>query len=161
MCLLALGNETNWSTNHSNQHTLSRQEELKADSCNSIPGQGFMLHLYVCESSPWTVQSLPPNLGAGLSHVRVRNLVPVPQDLVHSENSDHCEKFPSTVKSEIMNRMYFTGTINRVQGIKQNWKTAQTWYCRKHSSCLGWHTCTCIKIFLVSLYPCDLHGKVV
>jgi len=43
----------------------------------------------------------------------------VPQDLVHSENSDHCEKFPSTVKSEIMNRTYFTGTINRYKELNK------------------------------------------
>lgn len=66
------------------------------------------------------MQSLPPSLGAGLVHVRVRNLVPVPQDFVHSENSVHCEKPPSTVKSAMNSKVLFTG--NAQQGTKREMK---------------------------------------
>lgn len=62
-----------------------------------------MLHLNVWLSSP--PQSNPPNLGEGLSHVRVRNRVPVPHVFVHSVNTVHSEKPPLTNKAKTNNYM--------------------------------------------------------
>ena len=97
-----------------------------------------MLHLTICESSPRTVQSLPPNLGTGLSHVRVRNLVPVPQDRVHPENSVHCENAPSTVKSP-MNSRYYSLELSTCYIVSGWYKAFQI----KNEQLLNWGTVGC------------------
>ena len=66
-----------------------------------------MLHMKVCLSSPRTEQFLPPNCGSGLLHDRVLKRTPVPQDLVHLENTVQCEYPPSSAKS-LKEKLFFT-----------------------------------------------------
>ena len=74
-----------------------------------------MLHLNVWLFSPRTEQFWPPNLGAGSLHIRVRNLVPVPQGFVHSENTVHCEYPPSTVESTLnIGKKILNGNVQQV-----------------------------------------------
>ena len=58
-----------------------------------------MAHMKVCLSSPRTEQLLPSNRGLGLLQYRVLKRTPVPQDLVHAENTVQCEYPPSSATS--------------------------------------------------------------
>ena len=53
-----------------------------------------MLHGLTSTAVPKLVQFLPPCLGSGFEQLRVLFLNPVPQDLLHSLNTDHSEKLP-------------------------------------------------------------------
>lgn len=60
-----------------------------------LPGQGIPWHDLVSRLSP--TQSLPPNAGRGLVHVRTRCCVPVPHVLEHGSQSFQSLHSPSTV----------------------------------------------------------------
>ena len=61
---------------------------------HSVPGQGSVLHGLDSTASP--TQSLPPCLGAGFVHSRLRCMVPPPHVTGHWLHTPHDAQFPST-----------------------------------------------------------------
>jgi len=58
-------------------------------------------HLFVLQDSPillLPVQERPPYAGTGLLHVRVLDLLPLPQVLVHVVHPGHVAQLPFTTK---------------------------------------------------------------
>lgn len=63
----------------------------------SVPGQGFVLHGLDSTASP--TQSLPPCLGGGFVHSRLRCMVPPPHVTGHWLHTPHDAQFPSTLSN--------------------------------------------------------------
>lgn len=64
-----------------------------------FPGHFLSLHFFL-----WMVsgQALPPNCGSSLT-IRVRMVCPFPQDLLHSDHSDHSETMQSIASNKKKN----------------------------------------------------------
>ena len=54
-----------------------------------LVGQVCMLQLPITTAGPKCLQSFPPALGGGLVQERRRDLVPLPQVLLHLDQADH------------------------------------------------------------------------
>ena len=95
------------------KHMLKRQKNVNKDSpiressfCSRIkqdrilglnlPGQSDKLQGIICLSEP--AQLLPPNLGDGLSHLRMRSLLPGPHLAEQKLHMFHEPQFPCTAK---------------------------------------------------------------
>lgn len=61
---------------------------------SSIPWQGSMLHSATSVSEP--LQYCPPLSGRGLAHARLRCIVPLPQETLHSVQFSQIDQPPST-----------------------------------------------------------------
>ena len=68
-------------------------------SVTYVPGQQWTLQEIFVTLSPW--QSLPPQLGLGLVHVRLLVIMPPPQVAEHSDSSVHSLHSPSTGTQQI------------------------------------------------------------
>lgn len=77
-----------------------------------LPGQGCVLHLDSWEESPG--HGRPPLLVDGLSHRRMRDRWPPPQEAEHSPHSCHEPQLPSTATK------YSNGCCNFVCATKGN-----------------------------------------
>ena len=69
-----------------------------------LPGQLWVLHGWCSDPCPTHV--LPLLLGGGSVQVRLRALVPPPQDKLHVDQWDHWVQLPSTVNSKIANHQW-------------------------------------------------------
>ena len=67
------------------------------DDYGGIPGQSWVLQVFVSTSSP-SLQAFPGCLGSGLLHVRVRCVEPPAQDLEQADHCPHSAQAPSTTK---------------------------------------------------------------
>ena len=61
-----------------------------------IPGHARSVHCLVSVLFP--AQVFPPFCGGGSEQVRVRVVVPCPQDLLHAAQGDQAAQTPSTVR---------------------------------------------------------------
>ena len=69
-------------------------------SIHILPAHCLRLQSFSSLVAPRPVQSFPPCSGAGLVHVLVRVVVPLPQDFVQALHEDHWDKPPFTKRDK-------------------------------------------------------------